>query len=77
MQAVSWHDGPQLNNDNASCAALQAFERALLQQFSKNPYQRALLLTQVAAYHPSSDRQAAALQVSSTSRISRVLLCCR
>jgi hypothetical protein len=49
------------------CTALQACERALLQHCSKNSYQRALLLTQLAAYHPSSERQAAALQVSSSS----------
>jgi hypothetical protein len=60
---------------SAGCAVLQACERALLQLCSKNPYQRALLLTQIAAYHPSSERQAASLQVSrSFSCVSHPLL---
>jgi hypothetical protein len=56
--------------NHTRCATLQACERALLQQCSKNVYQRALLLMQIAAYHPSVERQAAALEVRSRTSVS-------
>eukprot|EP00879_Flechtneria_rotunda_P025042 GHRR01026578.1.p1 GENE.GHRR01026578.1~~GHRR01026578.1.p1 ORF type:complete len:516 (+),score=184.34 GHRR01026578.1:750-2297(+) len=47
-------------------ASSAVHERQLLEACGKNPYQRALLLTQIAAYQPDTTRQIAALKEACT-----------